>query len=186
MTTGVLVTGTDVGVGTTTVAATLAASRPGAVHVRPAPTGTVQGRTLPLGLPPGLAARDVGARVERAHLLAPFRGLDLVVGEGAGGLLVELGTDGTTLADLAADLELPLVLVTRATAGALNHTRLTLEASWARGLRVLGLVVNGYPSDPDSAASTTLAELERMAPVIAVLPLLDHPPVAADLPRIEW
>ncbi|WP_108667799.1 ATP-dependent dethiobiotin synthetase BioD [Euzebya rosea] len=201
MTSGVLVTGTDDGVDTAIVSAALVASRPGAVHVRPVRTGsadhdavvaaltghdTVWGTTLEVALPPGPAARHAGVRLERPHLLAPFRGVELAVGEGAGGLLVELGTDGTTLADLATDLELPLVLATRAVPSAINHTRLTLEASWARGLRVLGLVVTGYPSDPDLSAATTMAELERMAPVMATVPLLDRPLVAADLPRIEW
>ncbi len=132
-----------------------------------------------------MAADRVGARLERAHLLAPFRGLDLVVGEGAGGLLVDLGTDGTTLADLAADLGLGLVLVTRPGLGTLNHTRLTLEAAWARGLTVHGLVVNGFPPDPDVATETNLDGLAAMAPVLAVLPHLDA--VRPDaLPEVPW
>ena len=83
---------------------------------------------------------------------------------------MELGTDGTTLADLAADLGLPLVVVARAGLGTLNHTRLTLEAAWARGLAVAGIVVNRYPTVPDLAEETNLDGLAAMAPVLAVVP----------------
>lgn len=200
---GLLVTGTDTGVGKTVVSAALAAGRPGAVYVKPAQTGLAedtpdvevvralagcdvrQGRGLDEALAPAVAAARAGVRITRADLLAPFSGLDVVVGEGAGGLLVELGTDGTTLADLAADLDLPLVVVCRPGLGTLNHTRLTLEAAWARGLAVRGLVVNGYPADPGVAERTNLEGLAAMAPVLAVvprLPALDH----AALPPISW
>ena len=76
----------------------------------------------------------------------------------------------TTLADLAADLELPLLVVARPGLGTLNHTRLTCEAAWARGLRVLGIVVNGYPSSPGIAEMTNLDGLAAIAPVFAVVP----------------
>lgn len=201
---GVLVTGTDTGVGKTVVSAALAASRPGAVYVKPAQTGLSvdeadvdvvqrlagcqvrQGRGFDEALAPSVAARRAGVALRRADLLAPFSGLDVVVGEGAGGLLVELGTDGTTLADLAADLDLAIVVVCRPGLGTLNHTRLTLEAAWARGLRVTGLVVNGLPTAPSVAEQTNLDELAAMAPVLAVVPVLPGRLTPSDLPRIDW
>ncbi|HUG84986.1 MAG TPA: dethiobiotin synthase [Euzebya sp.] len=200
---GVLVTGTDTGVGKTLVAAALARSRPGAVYVKPAQTGLAtdtpdvdvvralagcevrQGRGFDEALAPAVAARRAGVALRRADLLAPFSGLQTVVGEGAGGLLVDLGTDGTTVADLALDLGLPLVVVCRPGLGTLNHTRLTLEAAWARGIAVLGLVVNGYPASPDLATATNLEGLGAMAPILAVIPQLSEP-TTADLPDIAW
>lgn len=185
---GVLVTGTDTGVGKTVVAALLCRARPRATYVKPVQTGldedrpdcelvaelagcaVRQGPAFYEALAPAVAARRAGVALTRARLLEAFRGLDDVVGEGAGGLLVELGTDGTTLADLAADLALPLAVVARPGLGTLNHTRLTLEAAWARGLRVLGIVVNGYPREPGVAEETNLDELARLAPVLAVVP----------------
>lgn len=196
---GLLVTGTDTGVGKTFVSALLCRSRPGVTYVKPVQTGllddepdaqvvarlagvpTRQGPGFDEALAPAVAAARAGVAITRAALLAPFSGLDNVVGEGAGGLLVELGTDGTTLADLAADLDLPLVVVARPGLGTLNHTRLTCEAAWARGLRVLGIVVNGYPPDPDVAAQTNLDGLALIAPVLVVVPR--HEPPAA-LPAI--
>ena len=184
---GLLVTGTDTGVGKTVVSALLCRALPGATYVKPAQTGlaedrpdaevvaelsgaaTRQGPAFDEALAPAVAARRAGASVSRAALLQPFAGLELVVGEGAGGLLVELGTDGTTIADLADDLGLPLVVVTRPGLGTLNHTQLTLEAAWARGVRVAGLVVNRYPADPNVAEQTNLDGLAAMAPLLGVV-----------------
>ena len=184
---GVLITGTDTGVGKTFVAALACRARPTATYVKPAQTGladdeadasvvhrlvgcaTRQGPAFDEALAPAVAAARAGVAVSRATLLAPFSGLDEVVGEGAGGLLVELGTDGTTLADLAADLDLPLVVVARPGLGTLNHTRLTCEAAWARGLRITGIVVNGYPPEPGIAEQTNLEHLAAIAPVLAVV-----------------
>ncbi len=185
---GILITGTDTGVGKTFVAALACRARPTATYVKPAQTGladdepdagvvarlagceTRQGVGLDEALAPSVAAARAGVELTRAMLLQPFSGVDEVIGEGAGGLLVELGTDGTTLADLAADLGLPLVVVARPGLGTLNHTRLTCEAAWARGLGVLGIVVNGYPPDPDVAEQTNVAQLQQIAPVLAIVP----------------
>lgn len=185
---GILVTGTDTGVGKTVVSGLLCRAWPGATYVKPAQTGladdepdaevvarlsgarTREGPGFDEALAPAVAAHRAGATLGRAQLLAPFSGLDLVVGEGAGGLLVELGTDGTTLADLAADLDLPLLVVARPGLGTLNHTRLTVEAIWSRGLRCAGIVVNGYPDEPGLAERTNLDHLAAIAPVVAVVP----------------
>ena len=185
---GLLVTGTDTGVGKTFVSALLCRAHPSATYVKPVQTGLAddeadadvvarmsgvavrQGPGFDEALAPAVAAARAGAKVTRSTLLAPFSGLAEVVGEGAGGLLVELGTDGTTLADLAADLDLPLVVVARPGLGTLNHTRLTCEAAWARGLRVLGIVVNDFPSTPGVAEETNLTGLADIAPLLGVVP----------------
>jgi dethiobiotin synthetase len=197
---GLLVTGTDTGVGKTVVSALLCRGRPGAAYVKPVQTGldedppdaevvagiagceTRQGPGFGEALAPAVAAARAGTTVTRADLLHPFAGLDDVVGEGAGGLLVELGTDGTTLADLAVDLGLPVVVVARPGLGTLNHTRLTCEAAWARGLRVAGIVVNRYPADPGVAERTNLDGLAAMAPLLGVVGELD---LTGDLPRLH-
>jgi dethiobiotin synthetase len=185
---GVLVTGTDTGVGKTFVSALLCRAWPHATYVKPVQTGlaqdppdaqvvaelagvpTRQGPGFDEALAPAVAARRAGVAVSRARLLHAFSGVHFAVGEGAGGLLVELGTDGTTLADLAADLDMPLIVVSRPGLGTLNHTRLTCEAAWSRALRVAGIVVNGYPPHPGVAEQTNLGELQAIAPLLAVVP----------------
>ncbi|CAN5756014.1 dethiobiotin synthase [soil metagenome] len=199
---GLLVTGTDTGVGKTVVAALLCRARPEATYVKPVQTGlaegpadaevvarlagvaTRQGPGFDEALAPAVAAARAGRVVRRAALLQPFGGLDVVVGEGAGGLLVELGTDGTTLADLAADLNLALVVVARPGLGTLNHTRLTCEAAWARGLRVTGIVVNRYPEHPGVVERTNLDGLAAFAPLLTVIPEL--PILKPPLPELPW
>lgn len=199
---GVLVTGTDTGVGKTFVSALLCRARPSVTYVKPVQTGleddeadvdvvarlagvaTRQGPGFDEALAPAVAALRAGRTVTRPELLAAFSGLDEVVGEGAGGLLVELGTDGTTLADLAADLDLPLVVVARPGLGTLNHTRLTCEAAWARGLRVLGIVVNDYPVNPGPAETTNLEGLGAMAPLLGVVAHVERGAAVPELPDL--
>jgi dethiobiotin synthetase len=188
---GLIVTGTDTGIGKTVVSALIARARGDATYVKLAQTGldtdeadvdvvarlagcpVRQGPEFQEALAPAVAATRVGATVTRAQLLQTVSGLEHAVVEGAGGLLVELGTDGTTLADVAADLGLPLVVVARPGLGTLNHTQLTCEAAWARGLRVAGIVVSGYPPDPGVAEETNLEQLARVAPVLEVIPRFD-------------
>ena len=71
----------------------------------------------------------------------------LWVAEGAGGLLVPV-TARTTLIDLFADLEAPLVVVARPDVGTINHSLLTLEVARSRGLSVAALVFSGEPTEP--------------------------------------
>jgi dethiobiotin synthetase len=185
---GVIVTGTDTGVGKTVVAALVARARRAATYVKLAQTGLAtdeadvavvsrlagcpvrQGPAFDEALAPAVAAERAGATISRARLLGLVSDLEHAIIEGAGGLLVELGTDGTTVADVAEDLGLPLVVVARPGLGTLNHTQLTCEAAWARGLPVAGIVVNGYPPDPDVAEQTNLDRLARIAPVLEVVP----------------
>ncbi len=94
------------------------------------------------GLPP-LVLGDVIEAVGRAHA-----GHDVVLVEGAGGLLVPMGEGRWTIADLAAALRAPAVVVARAGLGTLNHTALTMEALEARGIRSY-LVLGAWPARPD-------------------------------------
>src|SRR5690606_27196254 len=70
---------------------------------------------------------------------------DLVLLEGAGGLLVRFDAEGATLADSARLLDAPVLVVAPAELGTLNATALTTEALRARGLRCRGVVVGSWP-----------------------------------------
>lgn len=129
-------------------------------------------------LAPSLAARREGVHIDWSYVLDVIRckhersGFSLV--EGAGGLLVPLA--GTRLvADLAGDLDWPLLVVARAGLGTINHTLLTLESARARGLQVAGWVVSGVPPAADVAERHAAEEIARLTdvPCWGVLPQVD-------------
>ncbi len=78
------------------------------------------------------------------------RGDDVVVVEGVGGLLCPISDDFWVI-HLARMLALPLVVVSRAGLGTINHTLLTLHTARRAGLEVAGVVVNGYELEPAAA-----------------------------------
>lgn len=97
---------------------------------------------------------------------------DLVLVEGAGGLLVRFDEAGHTLADAAVLLGAPVLVVAAAGLGTLNSTTLTAEALRARGLTALGVVVGSWPSSPDLASRCNLADLPKAsdAPLLGAIP----------------
>jgi len=128
---------------------------------------------------PHIAAAREGRPIELAVILEAYRRLadqaEFVVVEGAGGFRVPIDAR-QDLADLAARLGLPVVLVVGMRLGCLNHALLTAEAVAARGLRLAGWVANRI--DPDMAAyAENLAALEARlpAPRLAEIPRLDAP-----------
>ena len=185
-----LVTGTGTGVGKTVVAAAVVAlardrgARP--CYVKAAQTGvpgdaadvdtfrrlagdvdTVEGGRFADPLSPAAAARvarrppiDLGAIADVVRRLADR--YDLVVVEGAGGLLVRYDEDGTTLADLARDLDADVLVVAEAGLGTLNATALTLESMAHRGVRLAGLVIGAWPDSPGLAERSNIRDLEML------------------------
>lgn len=223
---GVLITGTDTGVGKTVVAAGLArALVEDGIDVgvmKPAETGWPAERgpwptdaaflreaagvddpadwvvpwVFDPPVAPVVAARQAGEmdlfeRIEAQFArIAEHHAITLV--EGAGGLSVPLdgqGRDRRDYADLAQRLQLPLLVVARAHLGTLNHSFLTVHYARARGLRVLGLILNGFDAaldDPSAASNPRLVEEMCEAPVWGVLPRLEADPTVgacADLVR---
>lgn len=68
---------------------------------------------------------------------------DVVLLEGAGGVLVPLTDDLLTL-DYIAKQHYPVVLVTSGRLGSINHTLLTIEAITKRGLQLHSVIYNQY------------------------------------------
>jgi len=185
---GFFVTGTDTDVGKTVVSAWLVA-RLEACYWKPVQagnhpetdsaivrrlTGAPPGRILPEAyvlpepIAPHEAARRAGVAIDMAKLVPPPCDRPLVV-EGAGGLMVPL-TDTAYVIDLAAELHLPIILVTRSTLGTINHTLLSLEAIRRRGLTLAGVVVNGPETPHNRAAIERYGRVE----VVAEIPWLDQ------------
>jgi len=79
--------------------------------------------------------------------------------EGVGGLLVPLTAD-YAVADFAAELGLPLVVVARPGLGTINHTLLTLEAARTRELRVAAVVMTPWPAEPSAVERSNRQTIE--------------------------
>lgn len=107
------------------------------------------------------------------------RNADLTLVEGAGGWRVPLNDD-QTLADLARDLDIPVVMVVGMKLGCINHAILTAEAIAADGLKLVGWVANQV--DPHmSRPSENLAtlRLQLKAPCLGFVPWMDQPSAAS-------
>lgn len=186
-----LVTGTDTDVGktivTAAIAATLRLDGSSTVVYKPTQTGVVDDEPGDVSviehladvpgydgvrLQAAMAPRPAAARedaslptlddhVARVHRLQ--EAFDVVLVEGAGGLLVELTETGETIATLAAALDAPVVVVVRSALGTLNHTALTLEALQARRVRPLGVVIGSWPATPSFIEESNRADFETAA-----------------------
>lgn len=182
----IFITGTDTGVGKTVVSAAIAwnlkQSDKRVAVMKPIQTGTGEGGLMDiefiqkvigtdysmdevcpyrfhLPLAPLVAADLAGEVIDIGKIKSAFyrlsSGHDVVIVEGSGGLLVPI-TETYFMADLAIDLDLGLIIVIRPGLGTLNHTLLTVESARARGLKILGIVINNFPDNPTPA--------ERMNP----------------------
>lgn len=100
---------------------------------------------------------------------------DIVLLEGAGGLMVPLTDDMLTI-DFVERHRYPVLLVTSGRLGSINHTLLSLEALERRGIEVTALLYNAYPSLEDKTIEEdTRGYLESHTgiPVIDI-PLLEE------------
>jgi dethiobiotin synthetase len=87
-----------------------------------------------------------------------------VIVEGVGGWLVPI-LQHYSVADLAAEMGLPVVVVAANRLGVLNHTLLTVEAIKARGLSCAGVILNNVTWESDPATTTNRAMLEHLLDV---------------------
>lgn len=185
---GAFITGTDTGVGKTWVACHLAKAlrakgfRVGVLKPAesgqggdalklkrasgcPAPLSVIRPYHFKRPLAPAVAAAQEGKRVSLKTIQAAYARLrkesDLVLVEGAGGLLVPYGP-GLDGAGLAKALGLPLVIVARKGLGTINHSLLTLGAAKQRRLKVLAVVLSGRRPLNDPSVSSNARVIQAL------------------------
>jgi dethiobiotin synthetase len=129
---------------------------------------------------PHIAAAECGVRLSAADLAAFGRRLagdnDVLVVEGAGGWLVPLEFP-ETMADLAAALGLPVVLVVGMRLGCLNHALLTARAVRASGLPLAGWVGNLIDPQMPRLEQNLATLSERLdSPCLGRVPVLEGEP----------
>jgi len=183
-----IVTGTDTGVGKTVTTAALAvaceARGMSVAVVKPVQTGTATGEPSDIeeiSRLTGLAsvhefvrlraplAPVAAARLDKVdlplieQLVPPIRELeaDVVLIEGAGGLLVQLDGSGRTLLDLAEHLDAQFVVVGSEGLGSLNHFALTVEHLRFESYEP-HLVIGSCAADPELAAISNRIDLPRV------------------------
>ncbi|KPC53532.1 dethiobiotin synthase [Amantichitinum ursilacus] len=112
---------------------------------------------------PHLAARDAGVEVSLPHLLDCAQQIgaqsDVLLVEGAGGWLAPLN-ETACMADLAAALGYPVILVVGMRLGCINHALLTVQSIKAQGVPLAGWIANQV--DPEmSRYDDNLATLQQ-------------------------
>ena len=128
-------------------------------------------------LAPALAAELEGVSISLDNIEATYRHLaslyDVMLVEGAGGLLAPL-TGELRMLDLACALGLPVLVVARNVLGAINHITLTVRATQAAGLPVVGVVLNNPQPFSDAATQTNSTSVKRWgeAPFLGEMPYL--------------
>lgn len=114
---------------------------------------------------PHLAAAEARVRIDLGHIGRCHAELaarhDVVIVEGAGGLLVPLD-ERHSFADLARMLGAPVLLVVGMRLGCLNHALLTAEAIERRGLPFAGWVGTALDPDFERPDANTAVLRERM------------------------
>jgi dethiobiotin synthetase len=182
------ITGTDTGVGKTTVSALLCAALD-AIYWKPIQTGTREGtdratvmrfaqlprsRALPETyrfsppVSPHLAAARAGIRIALRKIRLPqIPPRENLIVEGAGGVLVPINST-ELMTDLMSHLGLPVLLVSRTTLGTINHTLLSIAALRAARLDLRGVILSGKPNRENRRAIEHYGKIE----VLGIVPPL--------------
>ncbi|OEZ61371.1 dethiobiotin synthase [Duganella sp. HH105] len=139
---------------------------------------------------PHIAAALEGVTISPVPILAAYVEInaasDATVVEGVGGFRVPLNDDFDT-ADLAEQLDLPVVLVVGLRLGCISHALLTVEAIEARGLRLAGWVANETQADMAFADENVAALEQRIsAPLLGRVPRLAQPGARAAAEYIDF
>lgn len=130
---------------------------------------------------PYQASRIAKKGIDPAKILEAFRALQakhsMMLVEGVGGLLVPI-TQRYNVADLALEMQLPLIIVSRVQIGTLNHTLLTINAARQHGLKIKGVILN-------SSTGSELSEIEQqqgsLIEDLSDTPVLCHCPFVKDV-----
>ncbi len=113
---------------------------------------------------PKLAAAQEGQTIDiekiHADTLYLASRYNVVLVEGAGGLMVPLNDDYLTI-DYVVAKRLPLILVASSRLGGINHALLSIEACHHRGVDLACVVFNRLPTDTQVMADDALAEITK-------------------------
>lgn len=123
---------------------------------------------------PHIAAEQAGVTIDLSVIQSAYTQLttmaDVVIVEGAGGLLVPLNSK-QSLADLIQVLNIPALVVVGMRLGCINHALLTTQVLQQRGIRFCGWVANSI----DPQMSMPQENLQTLIESLQQAPLLEIP-----------
>jgi dethiobiotin synthetase len=189
---GLIIAGTDTGIGKTVLSALLMSALPKVRYWKPIQAGTSEetdsetvsrllnegpNRILPEAyrltnpLSPHLAAALDNIEIQAGRLNLPATD-DLLIVELAGGVLVPLRNDLLQI-EMVRNWQLPVLLAARSTLGTINHTLLTLEALRNRQIKIMGVVCIGALNPANEEAIEQFGQIEILGRIPA-LPQVDR------------
>lgn len=152
---------------------------------RPLELDTVNPYRYAPPIAPAAAALLAERPIELEPILAAHRQLassaDIVIVEGAGGLLVPLN-DQLLLIELIAALDAQALLVARSSLGTINHTLLSIEALRHRNVKLAGVVLTRHRDHPSIEEATNPQAIDHFAGdcVLGVLPYFNQQQLTDD------
>jgi dethiobiotin synthetase len=126
---------------------------------------------------PHFASRLEGRSIDLAVIKDTMQYLknsyEMIIAEGAGGLIVPLNDQGFMQYDLIRELGFSCLLVARTGLGTINHTLLTLRFAQSEGLKIKGIVLNG--NGQTQAETDNIETIRKLSgiPAIFTVPALD-------------
>ena len=102
--------------------------------------------------------------------------LDYTIIEGAGGLYCPACKD-KLFADIIEELNVPIIIVTTPHLGRLNHTLMTIDCAFKKGIKIKGIIINKYPKNPLQSELNFIEELKDFSDVdiLAKIPEIQNP-----------
>ena len=101
---------------------------------------------------------------------------ELVISEGAGGILCPT-VKNTLLADIIAELNQEIIIVTTPDLGRINHTLMTIECAQNRNLKIKGIIINKMPKIKTTSQENFIQELKMFSDIeiLGIIPELVNP-----------
>ena len=125
---------------------------------------------FPVPASPYTAAKNLGVKIDIAHVMECFRKLDkihdIMLVEGIGGIMTPILKDYAII-NLIKDLDANTIIVTSSKIGTVNHTVLTCNICKNMNIPIKGLIINNFDS-----TGYPIPELERDLSVLTDLPVL--------------
>lgn len=125
---------------------------------------------------PHVAAIFENEELDITKIKSGFKNIEnksqVTIVEGIGGWKVPISGMNYTVADMAKDINLPVILVVGNRLGALNHTILTIESMRATGVEPVGLIFNNLTDELETATITNKGIIEDLMGVEVITDII--------------